>query len=94
MDWMIESWRKLTKSAAYETARLLRTETMAMWSLATKKSLLSFGVEYVKIVGSAKCGKICVDHVGEAIPLAEARLGHMLPPYHPNCACSFVKYVE
>lgn len=94
MDWMMDSWRKLTQSTAYNTARLLRTETMAMWSQSTKRSLLSMGVKYVRIVGSARCGKICLDYVGEAIPLAEARIGKKLPPYHPSCACSFVEYTE
>lgn len=94
MEWMIESWRKLTGSTAYDTARLLKTETMAMWSLATKASLLEMGVEYVEIVGDAECGGVCLDYVGEAIPLNEAVIGDLLPPYHPNCACSFVEYIE
>ena len=94
MDWMMQAWRKLTKSTAYDTARLLKTETMAMWSLATKETLLSIGVEYVEILGDAMCGGICLDYVGEAVPLAEAQIGDLLPPYHPNCACSFVEYTE
>ena len=94
MEWMKESWMKLTGSTAYDTARLLKTETMAMWSIATKSSLLDMGVEYVEIVGDAECGGICLDYVGEAIRLREAEIGDLLPPYHPNCACSFVEYVE
>ena len=85
---------KLTGSTAYDTARLLKTETMAMWSMATKSSLLEMGIEFVEIVGDAECGGICLDYVGEAVPLREAEIGDLLPPYHPNCACSFVKYVE
>ena len=91
---MKESWMKLTGSTAYDTARLLKTETMAMWSIATKSSLLDMGVEYVEIVGDAECGGICLDYVGEAIRLREAEIGDLLPLYHPNCACSFVEYVE
>lgn len=94
MEWMQRSWMKLTNSTAYDTARLLKTETMAMWSMATKASLLEMGVEFVEIVGDAECGGICLDYVGEAIPLREAEIGDFLPPYHPNCACSFVKYTE
>lgn len=93
-DWMVSAWRKLTKSTLYETERLLKTETMAMWSMATKEVLLSIGVEYVEIVGDAVCGGICLDYVGEAIPLREAEMGDLLPPFHPNCACSFVEYTE
>lgn len=85
---------KLTGSTAYDTARLLKTETMAMWSMATKSSLLEMGIEFVEIVGDAECGGICLDYVGEAVPLREAEIGDLLPPYHPNCACSFVEYVE
>lgn len=95
MDWMMESWRKLTGSTAYNTARLLKTETMAMWSLATKEAYLEMGIEYVVIVGDAECGGICLDYVdGMPIPLAEAEAGGILPPYHPNCACSYVAYEE
>ena len=95
MEWMQWAWRELTKSTAYNTARLLKTETMAMWSLATKSAYLEMGIEYVVIVGDAECGGICLDYVdGDAIPLAEAELGDLLPPYHPNCACSFVAYEE
>lgn len=94
MDWMMWAWRKLTGATAYNAARLLKTETVAMWSQATKKTYLSLGIEYVEIVGDAECGGICLDYVGEAIPLREAELGDELPPYHPNCACSYVAYEE
>ena len=94
MEWMQKSWMKLTGSTAYDTARLLKTETMAMWSMATKSSLLEMGVEFVEIVGDAECGGICLDQVGEAVPLREAEIGDLLPPYHPNCACSYVEYIE
>ena len=95
MDWMMESWRKLTGSTAYDTARLLKTETMAMWSTATKSAYLEMGIEYVEIVGDAECGGICLDYVnGNPIPLAEAEIGDLLPPYHPNCARSFVAWEE
>lgn len=94
LDWMMDSWRKLTGSTAYDTARLLKTETMAMWSQATKDAYLEMGIQYVEILGDALCGGICLDYVGEAIPLAEAEIGDLLPPYHPNCACSYVAYEE
>lgn len=94
LDWMMDSWRKLTGSTAYDTARLLKTETMAMWSQATKSAYLEMGIQYVEILGDALCGGICLDYVGEPIPLAEAQLGDLLPPYHPNCACSYVAYEE
>lgn len=95
MDWMRDAWQELTGSTAYATSRLLKTETMAMWSLATKEAYLEMGIEYVEIVGDAMCGGICLDYVdGEPIKLAEAELGSMLPPYHPNCACSYVAYEE
>lgn len=93
-DWMCQAWRKLTGSTAYATARLLKTETVAMWSQATKNAYLEMGIEYVEIIGDAVCGGICLDYVGTAIPLREAELGDELPPYHPNCACSFVAYEE
>ena len=95
MGWMKESWRKLTGSTAYATSRLLKTETMAMWSLATKESYLAMGIEYVVIVGSAICGGICLDYVNNTpIRLMDAYAGDLLPPYHPGCACSYIAYKE
>ena len=95
LEWMMQAWQKLAGGAAYDTARLLKTETMAMWSRATKDAYTEMGIEYVAIVGDAECGGICLDYVdGEPIPLAEAEIGDLLPPYHPNCACSFVAWEE
>lgn len=95
MDWMREAWQKLTGSTAYATSRLLKTETMAMWSLATKEAYLEMGIEYVVMIGDAMCGGICLDYVdNEPVPLADAYVGDMLPPYHSNCACSYVAYEE
>ena len=95
MEWMTKMWRELTGATAYDTARLLKTETMAMWSRATKSAYLEMGIEYVVMVGDAECGGICLDYVdNEPIPLAEAEIGDLLPPYHPNCACSFVAWEE
>ena len=95
MDWMIEAWRKLTGSTAYEAARLIKTETMAYWTMATKKAYLDMGITYVEIVGDANCGTVCLSYVGGSpVPLADAEAGGLLPPYHPNCACSFVAYID
>jgi SPP1 gp7 family putative phage head morphogenesis protein len=93
-DWMVQAWRKLTGSLAYDAARLIKTETVAMWSQATKAAYLNMGIVYIEIVGDAACGQICTDYVGEVIPLRDAELGDELPPYHPNCACSYIAYEE
>lgn len=95
MDWMTQAWRKLVHASAYDTARLLKTETMAMYNRGLKDSYLEMGVEYVEIVGDAECGGICLDYVdGDPIRLEEAEINDDLPPYHPNCACSFVIWEE
>ena len=95
MEWMTDAWRKLVGATAYDAARLLKTETMAMYNRGLKDSYLEMGVEYVEIVGDAECGGICLDYVdGDPVPLAEADINVELPPYHPNCACSFVVYEE
>lgn len=95
IEWMIRSWRKLTGSSAYDAARLIKTETAAFWGRATKDTYLNLGIEYVMIVNDSACGEVCLDYVdGEPIPLREAEIGDLLPPYHPNCACSFVAYTE
>lgn len=94
MDWMMDAWKKLTKTTGYEVARLLKTETMAMWSRATKEAYLDMGIEYVEIINPEPCDEVCSDYVGEIIPLAEAELGDELPPYHPNCVCDFHAWRE
>lgn len=94
IDWMMDAWKKLTHTAGYEVARLLKTETMAMWAEATKEAYLDMGIEYVEIINPEPCDEVCSDYVGEIIPLAEAELGDELPPYHPNCVCDFHAWRE
>lgn len=92
IDKMTRMLREVTGIAQYKASRLIRTESMAVWGKATKNIYLENGIEYVEIVGDAECGGICLDYVGGAIPLREAEIGDELPPYHPNCACSFCAY--
>ena len=94
MEWMLEAWKKLTKTAGYEVARLLKTETMAMWSQATKEAYLDMGIVYVEIENPEPCDEVCSDYVGEIIPLEDAMLGDELPPYHPNCLCEYHAWRE
>lgn len=94
LDWMMDAWKKLTKTAGYEVARLLKTETMAMWAQATKEAYLDMGIEYVEIVNPEPCEEVCSDYVGEVIRLEDAMLGDELPPYHPNCVCDFHAWKE
>lgn len=91
---MTTIFRNITGAAEYKARRLIRTETMAVYSKVTKEVFLENGIEYVEIIGDAECGGICLDYVGGTIPLREAQLGDDLPPYHPNCACSFCAYTE
>jgi SPP1 gp7 family putative phage head morphogenesis protein len=94
LEQMSEYFRKITGMAANKAARLIRTETMAVYSKVTKEIFLERGIEYIEIIGDAICGGICLDYVGEAVPLRDAAVGIDLPPYHPNCACSFCSYTE
>lgn len=95
MEWMKWAWRQLTNATAYDTARLIKTETMAFYNQALIDTYLEAGVEYVEIVGDAECGGICLDYVdGDPVKLEDAHINIELPPYHPNCACSFVVWEE
>lgn len=94
LDQMAEHLKRITGMAAYKAKRLIRTETMAVYSKATKDTFLQNGIKYVQIVGDAACGGICLDYVGQYITLEQAQVGDELPPYHPNCACSFCAYEE
>lgn len=92
VDRMSKIFKTITGTAEWKARRLIRTETMAVYSKVTKDIYLENGIDYVEIIGDAECGGICLDYVGEAIPLKEAEIGDDLPPYHPNCACSFCAY--
>lgn len=94
LERMTQIFHTITGTVEWKARRLLRTETMAVWSKVTKEIYLENGIEYIEIIGDALCGGICLDYVGEVIPLAEAELGTDLPPYHPNCACSYCSYTE
>ena len=58
-------------------------------------TILFYGfTKYVEIIGDAACGAICTDYVGDVLLLSDAELGDELPPYHPNCACSYIAYTD
>lgn len=89
---MSQILQNITGMAAYKARRLIRTETLAVWSKTTKEMYLEEGIMHVEIIGDAACGGICNDYVGNVISLADAELGDELPPYHPNCCCSYCAY--
>lgn len=94
MKWMNWAFKKLSHATAYEVARIIQTETMAMWSMATKEAYLSMGITYIEIINDSPCEEVCTDLVGEVIPLAEAEVSAELPPYHPNCKCEYIAWTE
>lgn len=91
---MTQILQNITGMAAYKARRLIRTETLAVWSKTTKEMYLMEGIKYIEIIGDAACGGICNDYVGNIITLEEAEVGDELPPYHPNCCCSYCSYDE
>lgn len=87
IQWISKSWETITGSAAYDIARLLKTETMAMWAQATHASYSNMGIQYVKITNPDPCDGVCLEHIDDQlIPIYRIDL---LPPYHPNCMCCF-----
>jgi hypothetical protein len=80
---------KLVGSYAARGARLMRTETMGVYSKTTREIFLDNGVATVEIIGDAMCGGICEEYVDNVISLEDSIVGVDLPPYHPNCACSY-----
>ena len=89
---MTQLLQNVTGLAAYKARRLIRTETLAVWSKTTKEMYLEEGIAHIEIIGDAACGGICTDYVGNVITLEEAEVGDELPPYHPNCCCSYCAY--
>lgn len=77
---------------AHEAERLVRTETMAIYSEAAFNSYLDLGVEEYEILGDPD------DHMcepsGTRHTMDEFDVGNTAPPYHPNCKCCIVPVVD
>ena len=84
-------------NASYEnTRRLVETEIQASQTKANVDNYLNNGIDKVEIstmLDSKLCDS-CNSHEGKIIPLEGAIIGKHLPPYHPNCRCTVLPYLD
>lgn len=87
--------RKLIKKygvGANQAERLVRTETMAIYTQAAYEGYQELGIEQYEILGDPD------DHMcepgGTRHYMYEFDEGHTAPPFHPNCKCCIIPVVD
>lgn len=78
--------------SAHNAERLVRTETMAIYSRASRDSYEELGIEQYEILGSPD-DSMC-EPSGTRHYMYEYDEGHTAPPYHPNCKCCIIPVVD
>ena len=76
----------------HEAQRLVRTETIALNTIAALDSYAEMGVPYFEVLGDGECGSECP--VGQIFRLDEFDPGVNAPPFHPNCKCCIAPVYE
>lgn len=76
--------------------RLIITESSAAATRAQMEAFRDLDIDEVEIIATLD-GKTC-ERCGskdmQRYPISTARIGYELPPFHPNCRCTFAPYVE
>ena len=83
--------------AAYHAAkRLLVTETTYVTNAANVETYRREGAKEYRIVAvlDLKTSDICQEQDGKIYPVAEAKAGENLPPFHPNCRSTTISVIS
>ena len=86
------------KTAYYKAQRLIRTELAHVQVQSTLDEFVRDNIEYYEVVDSddypgRECRSCAEDHPG-IYKVAEAEPGINVPPFHPNCRCTVIPYVN
>ena len=73
----------------YEMIRIIDTETFVILNTVLYEKLKKYA-KYFEVIGSAGCCEVCDFHQ-DIRPIEEL---DELPPYHPNCTCLIIYYLE
>lgn len=88
-------FKEIMSNSTYNTARLIRTETMATYAKASRNSYRELGVDKLEILAEkVQCCDICRSYDGNIIATSSAEVGLDIPPFHPNCRCCVVPVVK
>ena len=77
---------------ASQAERLVRTETMAIYTKAAFEGYQDLGIEQYEILGDPD-DSLC-EPSGTRHYMYEFDEGHTAPPYHPNCKCCIIPIVD
>lgn len=80
-------------NSAYNTARIVRTESAAIQTRSTIDTYKELGVEYYEVIGSSADG-LCSPCIGKKVRVDEAEIGVNTPPFHPFCRCGIIPIID
>lgn len=78
---------KIFGNTTYNSQRIIRTETMAVYAKSSVESYKQLGIEELEILAERASCKICASWDGTRIAVKDAEVGVNIPPAHPNCKC-------
>lgn len=83
-------------TAAYNTQRIVRTETTYACNQAELQSYAALEIERYEYYATldTRTSPQCRQLDGQVFPTSEAQAGKNLPPMHPNCRSTTVPYFE
>lgn len=87
-------FKKIFGNTSYNTQRLIRTETIAAYSKASRDSYAAAGIKKLQVLPQAGACKVCSTAAKYQIPIDVAELGVNIPPFHPFCKCCNIPVVE
>lgn len=81
---------------AYQTRRLIQTESAAMTAFADQQAFKDAGIEKEMFIAvhDSRTSQICQQHDRSIVEIAKAKVGVNVPPLHPNCRSHMIPYIE
>lgn len=81
-------------NTVYNTERIIRTETLAVYAKSSVSSYKELGIEKLEVLSEHDTCDSCATNGQEVIPVRLAQAGVNIPPFHPNCKCCVKPIVE
>ncbi|MGT2829029.1 minor capsid protein [Streptococcus hillyeri] len=91
---LIKQLEKEFKVSYGYARRLAVTETARVYSEAQKANYKANDFEYYEILAESGACNICKPYDSKHYKVDDMAPGHNAPPFHPNCKCTTVPYVD
>lgn len=93
---MTDTIMKKFAVGAYQSRRLIQTESAAMSSFADQLAYEDAGIEKEMFIAvhDGRTSKVCQQHDRSIIDISKAQVGVNVPPLHPNCRSHMIPYIE